>query len=69
MNTITMFSGFVGPYWMGVMKDKTGNYWLGLRGLMVPSLAAALAMFVLTRSLARPKAAATHSAKLAGDTA
>jgi hypothetical protein len=67
MNTITMFSGFVGPYWMGVMKDRTGSYWLGLRGLIVPSLAAALAMFVLTRSLARTKAAAAHSAKLAAE--
>jgi ACS family tartrate transporter-like MFS transporter len=53
MNTITMFSGFVGPYWMGVMKDATGAYWLGLRGLIVPSLGAATTMFVLTRSLAR----------------
>jgi ACS family tartrate transporter-like MFS transporter len=53
MNTITMFSGFVGPYWMGVMKDATGSYWLGLRGLIVPSLGAATAMFVLTRGLAR----------------
>jgi MFS transporter, ACS family, tartrate transporter len=53
MNTITMFSGFVGPYWMGVMKDATGSYWLGLRGLIIPSLAAAFAMIVLTRSLAR----------------
>ena len=69
MNTITMFSGFVGPYWMGVMKDRTGSYWLGLRGLMVPSLAAALAMFVLTRSLARTKANTTNSAELAGETA
>jgi len=68
MNTITMFSGFVGPYWMGVMKDRTGAYWLGLRGLMVPSLAAALAMFVLTRSLARQrlgKASAAASAQRA----
>jgi MFS transporter, ACS family, tartrate transporter len=53
MNTITMFSGFIGPYWMGVTKDATGNYWLGLRGLVVPSVAAALVMLVLTRSLAR----------------
>ena len=51
MNTITMFSGFVGPYWMGLMKDATGSYWLGLRGLVVPSLAAAGIMFALTRSL------------------
>ena len=55
MNTITMFSGFIGPYWMGVTKDATGNYWLGLRGLLVPSLLAALMMFVLTRNLAQTK--------------
>jgi MFS transporter, ACS family, tartrate transporter len=53
MNTITMFSGFIGPYWMGRMKDLTGSYALGLRGLLIPSLAAAAFMFVLTRSLAR----------------
>lgn len=53
MNTITMFSGFVGPYWMGKTKDATGSYNLGLRGLIVPSLIAALVMFLLTRSLAQ----------------
>ena len=55
MNTITMFSGFIGPYWMGRMKDATGNYNLGLRGLIVPGLVAALVMFLLTRSLAKGK--------------
>ena len=53
MNTITMFSGFVGPYWMGVMKDYTGSYQAGLRGLVLPCLLAAGTMYVLTRSLAR----------------
>ncbi|MGB6746191.1 MAG: MFS transporter, partial [Terracidiphilus sp.] len=53
MNTITMFSGFVGPYWMGVMKDSTGSYEAGLRGLVLPCLLAAGTMFALTRSLAR----------------
>jgi len=53
MNTITMFSGFIGPYWMGRMKDATGNYNFGLRGLIVPSLIAATVMFLLTRSLAQ----------------
>lgn len=53
MNTITMFSGFVGPYWMGRMKDATGSYSLGLRGLIIPSVAAAMLMLALTRSLAR----------------
>jgi ACS family tartrate transporter-like MFS transporter len=53
MNTITMFAGFVGPYWMGVMKDHTGSYDAGLRGLVVPCLLAAGTMYVLTRNLAR----------------
>jgi MFS transporter, ACS family, tartrate transporter len=54
MNTITMFSGFVGPNWMGWVKDHTGSYQLGLRGLALPALGAAAAMFALTRSLKRP---------------
>jgi ACS family tartrate transporter-like MFS transporter len=54
MNTITMFSGFVGPYWMGLMKDATGSYQAGLRGLTLPALAAAAVMFALTRSLRKP---------------
>jgi len=56
MNTITMFSGFVGPYWMGVMKDVTGSDQAGLLGLVLPCLAAACAMYWLTQSLKlRPK--------------
>lgn len=62
MNTITMFSGFLGPYWMGRMRDLTGGYELGLRGLVVPSLGAALVMFVLTRSLTRSKGTAGGAA-------
>jgi ACS family tartrate transporter-like MFS transporter len=54
MNTITMFSGFIGPNGMGVMKDHTGSYQLGLRGLALPSLIAAAVMFVLTQSLKQP---------------
>ena len=53
MNTITMFSGFVGPYWMGVMKDATGSYRAGIGGLVVPSLLAGAVMWGLTRSLER----------------
>jgi ACS family tartrate transporter-like MFS transporter len=62
MNTITMFSGFIGPYWMGVTKDATGSYWLGLRGLVVPSVGAALVMLLLTRNLARTYATARIAA-------
>jgi MFS transporter, ACS family, tartrate transporter len=53
MNTITMFAGFAGPYWMGVMRDATGSYAAGLRGLVLPCLLAAGTMYALTRSLAR----------------
>ncbi len=53
MNTITMFGGFVGPYWMGRMKDFTGSDQTGLRGLLLPAVAAAGMMFLLARSLKR----------------
>lgn len=68
MNTITMFSGFVGPYLMGVLKDATGTYQAGLRGLLIPSLAAAGIMYALTRSLARPRVVPAES-NLANETA
>ena len=35
------------------MKDFTGSYTAGLRGLVLPSLLAAGTMYVLTRNLAR----------------
>jgi MFS transporter, ACS family, tartrate transporter len=65
MNTITMFSGFLGPYWMGVMKDKTGDYNAGILGLIVPSLIAAGCMYGLTRSLARRRVSAPVTPNLA----
>jgi ACS family tartrate transporter-like MFS transporter len=68
MNTIAMFSGFVGPYWIGVMKDYTGSYQTGLRGLVLPSLLAAAAMFALNRSLARSRPVVPNAA-LANETA
>jgi ACS family tartrate transporter-like MFS transporter len=51
MNTITMFSGFAGTKWMALAKNHSGSYQLGLRGLALPALCAAAAMFALTRSL------------------
>jgi hypothetical protein len=39
---------------MGLMKDATGTYQAGLRGLVLPALAGAGVMFVLTRSLRKP---------------
>jgi ACS family tartrate transporter-like MFS transporter len=61
MNTIAMFSGLVGPLWMGFMKDHTGSYQAGLRGLLVLGLGAAALMYFLTRSLKRPADAASLS--------
>ena len=69
MNTITMFSGFVGPVWMGRVKDLTGSYALGLRGLIIPSLAAAGLMYTLTRSLARKRPAPAKAPSLAKEPA
>jgi ACS family tartrate transporter-like MFS transporter len=63
INTIAIFSGFVGPYWMGRMKDATGSYSAGLRGLIVPSLIGAMAIAVLTIRLTRQRRARTMDAK------
>ncbi len=58
MNTIAIFSGFFGPLWMGRMKDLTGSYNAGLRGLVVAAVLAAVIVYVLVRSLSKPPAAA-----------
>lgn len=60
MNTITMFSGFLGPYWMGRMRDLTGSYGKGLQGLIVPAMLAASIMVVLARSLAKSRPTAVQ---------
>jgi len=41
MNTVGMLGGFLGPYWMGVAKDLTGDYQHGLLTLAIPAMAAA----------------------------
>jgi ACS family tartrate transporter-like MFS transporter len=41
INTVGMLGGFIGPYWMGIAKDLTGDYQHGLLTLTIPSLAAA----------------------------
>ena len=40
-NTIGILGGFIGPYWMGIAKDWTGDYQHGLLTLTLPALAAA----------------------------
>lgn len=49
MNMIGILGGFVGPYWMGVAKDLTGNYRRGLLTMAVPMLVGAGIMFYLRR--------------------
>ena len=49
MNMIGMFGGFLGPYWMGVARDLTGDYQRGLVTLTLPALAAAAIMLHLSR--------------------
>ena len=41
MNTIGILGGFVGPYWMGIAKDLTGDYRRGLLTMAVPMLVGA----------------------------
>jgi MFS transporter, ACS family, tartrate transporter len=49
MNMIGITGGFVGPYWMGVAKDLTGNDRRGLVTMTVPMLIGASIMFWLRR--------------------
>jgi ACS family tartrate transporter-like MFS transporter len=49
MNMIGILGGFVGPYWMGIAKDLTGNYRRGLLTMAVPMLVGAAIMLYLRR--------------------
>jgi MFS transporter, ACS family, tartrate transporter len=49
MNTIGILGGFVGPYWMGIARDLTGNYQRGLVTCAVPMLIGAAIMLYLRR--------------------
>jgi MFS transporter, ACS family, tartrate transporter len=51
MNTIGILGGFVGPYWMGIAKDLTGNDQRGLTLMAIPMLiAAAITLHLRRRS-------------------
>jgi ACS family tartrate transporter-like MFS transporter len=49
MNMIGILGGFVGPYWMGIAKDLTGNNRRGLLTMAVPMLIGAGIMVYLRR--------------------
>jgi MFS transporter, ACS family, tartrate transporter len=55
ITTIGIVGGFTGPYWMGLMKDLTGNYQRGLFTLTIPSLAAAAIMLSVRGTAQRRK--------------
>ncbi len=49
VNTLCILGGFVGPYFMGWLKDLTGNYQRGLTFLSIPMLIDAGIMVYLGR--------------------
>ncbi len=49
INTIAFVGGFVGPYWMGIARDLTGDHQRGLLILSIPMLAAAGIMLYMRR--------------------
>jgi ACS family tartrate transporter-like MFS transporter len=50
VNMIAILGGFVGPYWMGLAKDWTGNYQSGLLTLAVPELIGAGIVLYMKRA-------------------
>jgi MFS transporter, ACS family, tartrate transporter len=55
ITTIGIVGGFTGPYWMGLMKDLTGNYQRGLITLAIPAFAAAAIMLAVRGNAQRGK--------------
>jgi len=66
MNTLGMLGGFIGPYWMGLAKDLTGNYQRGMLTLTIPSLIAAGIMFRMMIQAKRPDGRFEHSPSRSG---
>jgi MFS transporter, ACS family, tartrate transporter len=58
VNMIAILGGFLGPYWMGLAADFTGDYQRGLLTLVVPSLIAMLIMLGIRRDALRRRTAA-----------
>jgi ACS family tartrate transporter-like MFS transporter len=50
VNMMSIVGGFLGPYWMGWMRELTGGYAVGLGSLCVPWLVMAGALALATRS-------------------
>jgi ACS family tartrate transporter-like MFS transporter len=50
-NTIAIVGGFLGPYWMGLAKDFTGNYKTGLLTLAIPTLAGGVIVLLMRQKI------------------
>ena len=66
IGAIGVTGGFVGPYWMGFMRDLTGSYQRGLMTMALPMLAGAAIMLYLRRLLPN---ALTHRAEVSASAA
>jgi ACS family tartrate transporter-like MFS transporter len=53
INTLSILGGFIGPYFMGLLKDLTGNYQRGLALLGLPMLLNAALMLYLRSQAVR----------------
>jgi ACS family tartrate transporter-like MFS transporter len=49
VNMVSIVGGFLGPYWMGWMRELTGGYAVGLGSLCVPWLVMAAGIALVTR--------------------
>ncbi len=54
-NTIAIMGGFLGPYWMGLAKDFTGNYKTGLLTLAIPTLAGGVIVLFMRQQMMRTR--------------
>ncbi len=54
IGAIGVTGGFLGPYWMGFMRDLTGSYQRGLMTMALPMLLGAAIMLYLRRLLPDP---------------
>jgi ACS family tartrate transporter-like MFS transporter len=52
-NTIAIMGGFLGPYWMGLAKDFTGNYKTGLLTLAIPTAVGAVIVLAMSQQATR----------------
>ena len=56
VGSIGIVGGFIGPYWMGLMRDFTGDYRRGLLSLALPCLIAAVLILIVRRKAMRQAA-------------